>query len=119
MRSWRFLFFFLVAVWFFSACKKDQIVGPECDTANVSFSQDVLPIIQNNCFSGCHNGASPTSGFTLESYNDVKKKVDDGRLVGAVKQEPGFVAMPLNQAPISECDQSLIEAWVNQGAPNN
>lgn len=101
------------------ACKKDKDLSPQCDTANVSFSQDILPILENNCFNGCHNGSNPNSGFLLETYNDVKKKVDDGRLLGAVKQEPGFVAMPLNRAPINACQQSLIEAWINQGAPNN
>jgi len=110
------LTFALLAV---QACKKDENTTPECDTANVSFSQDILPILENNCFNGCHSGNNPSSGFTLETYNDVKKKVDDGRLLGAVKHEPGFVAMPLNRAPISDCNQSLIEAWISQGAPNN
>ncbi len=113
---------FVIAVLAFLAiqsCKKDEDTTPECNTMNVSFSQDILPIIESNCFNGCHNGSNPNSGFTLETYNDVKKKVDEGRLVGAVKRDPGFVPMPFNKAPLSDCDQSLIEAWVNQGAPNN
>ncbi len=101
-----------------AGCKKEE--GPEvCDTSAVSFSADVMPIIKSNCFSGCHNGSSPTGGFKLETYQDVKAKVDQGRLVGAVTHQPGFVPMPFNRQPLSQCEQDLIAAWVAQGALNN
>lgn len=101
-----------------AGCKKDA--GPEvCDTTSVSFKADVLPILKNNCFSGCHNGSSPTSGFKLETYQDVKAKVDDGRLVGAVTRQPGFVAMPFNRPVLPQCEQDIIVAWVTQGALDN
>lgn len=90
-----------------------------CDTANVSYSAVIAPIIQEHCYEGCHNGSSPASGFSLETYAGVKAKVTEGRLYGAVSQQPGFVAMPQGQGLIPSCQISQIKAWIDAGAPDN
>lgn len=91
----------------------------DCDAENVSFSADIMPILQANCFNGCHSGSSPMSGFTLTTYSDVKAKVDEGRLYGAVAREPGFVEMPQDSPPLSDCNVEKIGAWIDEGAMNN
>ena len=111
----------LITFWGFLSCTYDN-ASPEpmeigsCDTTEVHFSEDIFPIIQSNCFMNCHNGNSPSSGFKLETYEQIKQKVDDGRLRGAVFQEPGFVAMPLGSSPLSDCDLAKIDAWIQKGA---
>ncbi len=114
---------FLVLV--VSSCLNDSIMeipDPDhiaCDTTDVSFSAVIVPILEGNCYSVCHDGDNPTSGFLLNSYLGVKAKVDDGRLFGAVAQQAGFVPMPLNKNPIGDCEISQIKAWIDEGAQDN
>ncbi len=90
-----------------------------CDTEDVSFSADIRPIIENNCL-GCHRGANPVGGFSLETYEQVVAQVNSGRLYGAVSWQSGFVAMPYGaDSPLPDCDLDKIRAWIDAGAPNN
>lgn len=109
------LMFFAVVS--FSACDDDE---PEvCDTSDVSFSAVILPIVEQNCFTGCHNGSNPTAGFALETYEQIKNSVDLGGFLGSIRHEEGFTAMPLNKDPLPDCDISKIAAWIDQGALDN
>lgn len=109
----------LLASLFISSCGDDDPEPNICDTVSVSFSGVILPIMEQSCRSGCHNGTTPSSGFTLESYADVKAKVNQGRLAGAVSGDAGFVAMPLNMNLLESCDIDKIKAWIDQGALDN
>lgn len=90
----------------------------ECDTGNMSYTNDILPIIQNNCYT-CHNQGSNFGGVTLEGYESLKAYVDNGRLLGAIRHESGFSPMPKNAPQLVECNIEKIEAWINAGAPDN
>ncbi|MFO7934813.1 MAG: hypothetical protein R6U78_12120 [Bacteroidales bacterium] len=90
-----------------------------CDTVDVSFSGDVIPILTNNCLS-CHSNASAASfgnGITLEDYEDIAAA--SSRIVGAINHEDGFSPMPRNQEKLDTCLIRIIETWVNDGVPNN
>lgn len=102
-----------------SSCGKDDPTPNICDTTNVSFTDVILPIMEQGCRTGCHNGDTPSSGFTLENYADVKAKVDQGRLAGAVSHDEGFTAMPLNMDKLADCEIDQIKAWIDQGALDN
>ena len=90
-----------------------------CDSTGVSYATDIAPIIEQNCYNGCHNGDNPSSGFNLDTYNSIKAKVDEGRLYGAAAQLMGFVPMPLGGDPIPDCDIAKIKGWIDEGAPDN
>jgi len=115
------LFFLFIT----SSCTNDslpEVPDPDlmgCDTTNISFSAVITPILEQNCYNGCHSGSNPTSGFLLDSYAGVNAKVEDGRLLGAVEQLIGFVAMPLGKAPIPDCEISQIRIWIEMGAKDN
>ena len=90
-----------------------------CDTLDVSFASEVVPILRNNCFS-CHsnaNSADFASGLSLEEYEDVSALSD--RIVGAVKHNSGYIPMPQGNEQLDSCQIETIEAWVNQGSLNN
>lgn len=91
-----------------------------CDTTNVSFSASVMPIISLKC-KGCHQGASPSGNLALTNFNDVKKRVDDGSLMGSINHASGFTAMPYpaGSAKLPECDIRKMQIWINNGALNN
>ncbi len=97
-------------------CSKDT-VSTGCDLSNVTFSNTVQPILQNNC-TGCHSGSAPSGGVLLTSYANVKKVADDGRLVGVVSHASGFKSMPPG-GTLQSCFVEQIKVWVQAGAPNN
>ena len=92
-----------------------------CDTVNMLYSVNVAPIIQSNCFS-CHSNATVTTSgapFSLEGYNNLKARVEDGRLLGAITHAAGFSPMPKGGPKLSDCNINKIKSWVNRGALNN
>jgi hypothetical protein len=89
-----------------------------CETTNLSYSLDIVPILNNNCYS-CHDQASNFGNITLEGYDNVLPLATDGRLLGAIKHESGFSPMPQNAAQLVACDIEKIETWIADGAPNN
>ncbi|HET8963113.1 MAG TPA: hypothetical protein VFM99_04405 [Chitinophagales bacterium] len=110
---------------FFQSCYYDnaeELLGTQtCDTAAISFSQDVVPILETNCYA-CHslaNGASEGSGYILEGYDFIVDVISTGQLVGAVNWSDGFSFMPKNASQLPACERALITSWVNQGALNN
>lgn len=90
----------------------------DCNTSNITFSGTIAGIIQNNC-QGCHSGTSPQAGILLTNYTQIKTQADNGKLLGTINHQNGFVAMPYNLPKLSDCNISKITAWVNSGAPNN
>ena len=111
----------LIAAWILQGAK-NEVCDPgagECNTENVSYSADIRPILDANCL-GCHQGATPYGGFSLETYNDVVAKVNSGRFYGAVAWEQGFVPMPFGASmPLPDCSLDKIKAWIDAGTPKN
>jgi len=98
-----------------------QAVTPTpCDTTSVSYSTDIVPILQNNCYS-CHgNGNTAGSGgILLDGYTNLNKWAGNGYLVGNVTHAPGYVPMPYGLPALPSCEINKIVAWVHQGALNN
>lgn len=113
----------------FSGCYYDsqEFLYPQinnsCDTTNVTFSGSVAPILSNNCLS-CHSNNSAAAfgnNIKLQDYADVKLRVDDGKLIGSIKHTSGFKPMPYpaGNAQLESCKLTIIQKWVNAGAPNN
>ncbi|MEM7038267.1 MAG: hypothetical protein AAF570_14885 [Bacteroidota bacterium] len=107
------------------ACKQDPPVvpGPEfCDTATVSFTNDIVPIMAIYCnnpsFGDCHQAGSYWG--ELITFNGVRAKVDNGtmdlRLFGWQDQPP-----PNTDGPrlVSPFELTLIDCWIAQGAQDN
>ena len=102
--------------------ESEEMLYPEpeaCDTTNVSFSEDVKPILSANCFE-CHSNVNAPDfafGITLEDYEDVKASLN--LIVGAINHKEGFPAMPRGAEKLDTCAINTIEAFANAGAPNN
>jgi len=89
-----------------------------CDTANVSFSDDVFPIIEDECLP-CHGTSSPPLGISLNNYSAIRDVAETSRLLGAIKHQPGYTPMPQNAPKLNECKIATIEAWIDDGMPEN
>lgn len=90
-----------------------------CDTENVTFSGKVTDILEQYQCVGCHNSIAASGGVRLHDYTNVKVYVDNGSLLGSIRHDSGFKPMPQGSGKIPSCNIEQIEAWINDGAPNN
>ena len=100
----------------------------------ISFSQDVRPILEQNCLE-CHQAGGiglKTSGFNMETYDGLMKGTNFGPMIIAGDSQGSnmlvlmegradpSISMPHGQQdPVSEHDIQTIRLWINQGAKNN
>lgn len=113
----------LPAVVFFS-CRHDAVLPDH----QVSFSQEIMPIIQMGCqHAGCH-GDSLNQEFQLIDYASVMEGGDikpgdprDSKLYEVITLPEGDEdRMPrAPYPPLNERNIKLIYIWIAQGAKNN
>jgi len=99
----------------------------------VSFSEDVLPLLQFKCAS-CHQpgGAGyEKSGFDVTSYEGVMKGTKFGAMVVPGDPESSNlmrlldwrtsaeIRMPHGKKQMSICDRDSIRSWIWDGAKDN
>lgn len=123
-------FRFLNVILFFSligfiskSCKHDPvevdgIPAQVCDTIDVSYSADIVPVLQSNC-TNCHSGSAPQGGINLSEYSQVRVYAENGKLFGSINHEPGFSSMPPSQPKLPSCTLKVVKAWIDQGIQNN
>jgi len=101
---------------------KSELVYPQspvCDTVNMKYSADIVPILTANCYI-CHGGtASGSSGRKFDTHALLLSYVNSGDLVKAITHTGGVTPMPFNMPKLPECTINKIVAWVKRGAPNN
>ncbi|NUO03163.1 MAG: hypothetical protein HUU01_21340 [Saprospiraceae bacterium] len=98
--------------------EEDLYPEVNCTTENQSYANDIVPILQTNCYV-CHGQGIGLGNVTLEGYNNLKVYADNGKLVGVISHDSRFPAMPQGAAKLSACNISKITQWVTDGAPNN
>ncbi|MHB1277698.1 MAG: hypothetical protein ACYC1Q_04805 [Bacteroidia bacterium] len=108
---------------FISSCyydKEENLYFAEfdCDTANVRYSVQVNAIISQNCLP-CHNAATASGGISLETYDQLKTMVLNGRVGATIRHDVGISPMPKLSPKLSECKIKTIAIWEKAGCPNN
>ncbi len=108
-----------------SACYYDNkqelypLASGTCDTAQISYSKHVAPIMNLYCSTGgCHD-ATGSAGIKTNSYDNLKAAVNAGRFVGAIEMQSGYSPMPKGGVKLSQCNLNKINAWINAKMPNN
>ncbi len=107
--------------------------APGAAAQEVSFREDVFPILELRCLE-CHQpgGAGyEKSGFDMRTYEGLMKGTNNGPMVipGSVT-ESNLLAMidrrtspelwmPHGRKKLSICERRAIRFWVAQGARNN
>ena len=107
------------------SCKKEKAEEiPEeqptaIDCSTISFSTDILPLFQGSCVSAsCHDSGNAADGVSLSNYTEVTA-VAQNRLVGSIKHQAGFDAMPRFGNKLSPTQISKIDCWISEGKKNN
>ena len=100
--------------------KLNSNTGSTCDTVNMKYTTDVVPILQANCYS-CHGegNTAGSGGISLDSYDNLKQYADNGILAGNITHAAGYVAMPYGLPKLPDCEINTIRDWINRGSQNN
>ena len=114
-----------------AACEQGPV--EQVQTRDVSFKDDVAPILQKHC-AECHlegGSGSTATGFKVESYASIMQGSNYGPVI-----EPGIartsslfilisskdhltVSMPRERPPLADEEIETIRAWIDNGAIDN
>jgi mono/diheme cytochrome c family protein len=101
---------------------KADLIYPQpttCDTATVTYSGTVAPILTSNC-NGCHGGtAGAGAGIKLDTYPAVMTYVTNGRLINSMLHNGQASPMPKGGSKLDACTINKLNAWITKGATNN
>jgi len=95
-----------------------ELPGGICDTTGVTYAGFIAPLLASNCNS-CHSAADPQGNVITSTYDDLKIVVNSSAFRKAINHEAGASWMPKNGNKLPYCDLLKIDAWLNQGAPQN
>ena len=108
-------------------------IWPSVSRAQMSFTEDVFPIIELRCLE-CHQpgGAGyEKSGLDLRTYEGLMKGTNFGAviiprsainstLIAVIERRTASeIWMPHERKKLSKCERRAINHWVLQGARNN
>jgi hypothetical protein len=112
----RFLFISICSLFLASSCTKEKtpfIQTPSCN-GPVSFANDVLPVIEQNC-SGCHD-ANGAGGYSFTDYSNISTNAN--ALLSSLRAT-GPQLMPQGGPALPDSTIQLIECWIYQGKLDN
>lgn len=113
--SFKILFFAFVLS--FGSCYYDSEedlfpeINNDCNLENLSFSGDIVPILDNKCWS-CHSNSTAASfgaNIKLEDYTDVARQFD--AVLGSVNHVSSYSPMPKNGVKLPTCELQKLETW--------
>lgn len=97
----------------------------EIQASNVSFANNVLPVLQTRCLE-CHGGRQTKEGFNVSTYDSVLAGSFDGAVIipgnatdSLMVQLIAAGEMPNRGPKVTNEELQLIIDWINQGAINN
>jgi hypothetical protein len=93
---------------------EEELYGTDCDTTAVSYANDIWPIINGNCQTGCHGPGGSGNGIFTD-HASVLAKVTNGSMLARVVEQQN---MPPN-GELTACQVEKFRAWILNGAPNN
>ena len=105
-----------IGTWITQGALDNRCDSAGCDTINVTYTNTIAPILQTYCL-GCHSGPNPSYSINLSTYNGVVGVAESNRLMGALRQETGFFAMPKNASKLSDCQIAQFQKWINTNEP--
>lgn len=91
----------------------DSCQEPEAIECEVSYENDLLPIIKASCSNTYCHGSTTTS---FENYGDIKVVVENGKLYEQVIE---LKSMPKDNDDFPTEYRDLFACWIEAGGPNN
>lgn len=107
----------LIGDWINQGAENTDCILP-CNSTATSFAKDIQPLFKLYCY-GCHQANDKEGGVSMEDYDHILALVADGSLLGSIKYDPKYVAMPLYLDKMTDCQIAQVENWIKEGAQNN
>jgi hypothetical protein len=113
----RVLFISICSLFLATSCTKEKTPFAQTPTCNgtVSFANDVLPVIQQNC-TGCHDVGNAAGGYNLSDHASIAAHAN--AVLGSMRNS-GYQLMPQGGPALPDSTIQLIECWIYQGKLDN
>ncbi|QDT66517.1 PSD1 and planctomycete cytochrome C domain-containing protein [Calycomorphotria hydatis] len=110
-----------------AACLLLGLVSPRVMADDVSYLDDILPILEAHCI-GCHGEDEPEGRFRIDRRNTLLRGGDSGEpavvpgkpfesmLIRVISGEDPDLQMPPDDERLSEKEVQIQSLWVKQGA---
>lgn len=110
----KYIYILVLIIPFLFGCKKDKVQNyPNANCSDtVSFNNEILPLIQNNC-TGCHDNQN---GYSLTNHSNIS--TNSTAIIGAMRNS-GYQLMPQGGPALPDSVIQRFECWVNQGKLDN
>lgn len=109
----------IVTLFMGASCTHEPVAV--ADMEKVCFTEDILPLFQNNCTSsGCHDASSSRAGYNFEDYIHIMEAITPNDAQGSKAYQAitnSWNIMPPSN-PISSANRNKILIWIEQGAEN-
>ncbi len=117
----------LVALSYLSGCyydNEEDLYGPPppvpvCDTLQVSFANDIMPILNSAGCVGCHNSAGASGNVNLADYDNAMIPAKNGDLLSSIERDGNASFMPQGGQKLPENQIQLFRCWIDQGVLDN
>lgn len=95
--------------------------------AKIRFRRAVWPIVKRHCW-GCHSGADPKGGLSMDTVSDMLKGGESGPLFAIGKPDQSLLIkmitgdkpdMPAKQPPLSMAKVDTFRGWILLGAKDD
>jgi len=98
------------------SCTREKVtpVAAQCNDT-ISFSNDIMPILQANCIS-CHDQGNASGGFDFSSYTSTS--VNANAILNSTKAN-GYQLMPIGGPALPDSTIQKITCWIEQGKLDN
>lgn len=83
-----------------------------CNVANVTYTDDIEPILEENCIK-CHGNQVSSSNLNFTMIEDVLKEAKSGELSGVINHRDGYPEMPRDGNKLPECTIRKIDKWID------
>lgn len=98
------------------SCAREKVIPtePQCN-ASISFSNDVVPIIQAKCI-GCHDQGNASGGYDFSTYTSISANAN--AILYSMKAN-GYQLMPIGGPALPDSTIQKIACWIEQGKQDN
>jgi hypothetical protein len=98
------------------SCTREKVTPTEIQcTTIISFSNEVVPIIQANCIS-CHDQGNASGGFDFSSYTSISANAN--AILNSMKAN-GYQLMPIGGPALPDATIQKVKCWIEQGKLDN
>lgn len=116
----KLVFASIITISLLGACKSTKqpvattpAVPLDCSNKSLSYTADIKSILETGC-AKCHN-SNNKAGYNFLTFASVKKAAINGYLLGSIKHQKGFDAMPRMAPKLPQETIDKIECWINNG----